>query len=108
MIQQVLTDTYLDRLQRSSLTHFAAYYSITYYTSPKHIRSIEFGAHIATIPAHDARNAIQTAGLAMIHRPMTCLILPVFRQLSSAALCSTTRGATVALGVMDTFNGEEG
>ena len=37
-----------DRLQRSSITDFEAYYSITYYTSPKHIRSNEFGAHIAS------------------------------------------------------------
>ena len=81
MIQQVLSDTYLDRLYRSSLTDFAAYYSIVYYTSPKYIGPIKLGAHIANVyEAHDARNAIQIDGLAMIHRPMANLILPVFGQ----------------------------
>ena len=81
MIRQVLSDTYLDRIQRSSLTHFTAYYSIVYYTSPKYIRPIKFGAHIAKVyKAHDARNAIQIDGLAMIHRPLANSVLPVFGQ----------------------------
>jgi hypothetical protein len=49
VIRQVLSDTYLDRLHRSSLTDFTAYYSIAYYTSPKYIRPIKFGAHIANV-----------------------------------------------------------
>ena len=86
MIQQVLSGLYLDRFERLYLTHFASYYSITYYAAPKYIRFIEFGAHFANIEkARDLGNAIHTDGLAMIHRPMACSILPAFLQLSGVS-----------------------
>ena len=58
-----------------------------------HLNALDLSSLVRILRLYHPRNAedaVQTDGLAKIHRPMTWLILLVFRQISSAVLWSTT------------------